>query len=245
MASLASAQPDARHLTRDAERIRIRFADAWGAMGAAWGIPPSVARVHGYILAHSRPLTEREIREALGLSHRAASLAVAECESWGLIERVADPLRIGRRGPGAVAYTKIGDHWVWFQRIAEQRKQRETDPILPTIEAAMAEAEAVAADAPPGSEIVRLREWLAEFLGFVGLFDRAVGLVARAETRELARGFAVLARLDDATLDRLLRLFGSLPDDELAVTLEAISRVSPRVARRVLGAAGAAARLHR
>ncbi|MGH2467079.1 MAG: GbsR/MarR family transcriptional regulator [Candidatus Limnocylindrales bacterium] len=245
-APAASApRPAGPDLTRSAEQIRVGFADAWGAMGAAWGIPPSVARVHGYILSHSRPLTEREIREALGLSHRAASLALAECEVWGLVERVADPLRIGRRGPGAAAYMKVGDHWVWFQRIAEQRKQRETDPILPAIEAAMAEAEAVAAGAPLGSEVAELRAWLAEFMGFVRLFDRAVGLVARAETRELARGFAVLARLDDATLDRLLRLFGSLPDEELAATLEAISRVSPRVARGVLGAAGAAARLRR
>lgn len=228
---------------RDAEMIRIAFADAWGAMGAAWGVPPSVARVHGYILAHEGPRTEREIREALGLSHRAASLALAECEAWGLVERGPDPRRVGRRGPSAVAYTKVGDHWIWFQRIAEQRKQRETDPILPTIQAAMTEAEAVAIGAPTNGEATRLRDWLAEFLGFVRLFDRAVGLVARAESGEIARGFAVLARLDDATLDRLLRLFGSLPDDELARTLEAVSHVSPATARRVLGAAHRVARL--
>jgi DNA-binding transcriptional regulator GbsR (MarR family) len=230
---------------RRAEQIRIDFADAWGEMGAAWGVPPSVARVHGYVLSHARPLTEREIREALGLSHRAASLALAECEAWGLVERVADPRRVGRRGPSAVAYAKVGDHWVWFQRIAEQRKSRETDPILPTIEAAMARAETIAAAAPEDREATQLRDWLAEFMGFVRLFDRAVGLVARADSREIARGFAVLARLDDVTLDRLLRLFGSLPDDELAATLESISHVSPSIARRVLQAAGRVARLGR
>src|ERR1700690_3030268 len=112
-----------------AEQIRRDFAEAWGEMGAAWGVPPSVARVHGYILAHVRPLTEREIRETLGLSHRAAILALAECESWGLVERVPDLRRVGKRGPSAVAYAKIGDHWFWFQRIADQRKLRETDPL--------------------------------------------------------------------------------------------------------------------
>ena len=77
------------------------------------------------------------------------------------------------------------------------------------------------------------------------LFDRAVALVARAETAELARGFAVLARLSDDTLDRLLGLFGSLPEEELAQTLQSISRVSPTTARRVLGAAARVARLGR
>ena len=228
-----------------AEQIRRDFAEAWGEMGAAWGVPPSVARVHGYILAHARPLTEREIREALGLSHRAASLALAECEAWGLVERVPDPQRLGRRGPSAVAYAKVGDHWVWFQRIAEQRKLRETDPLLPLIANAVREADRVAAGSPLDSELAQLREWLTEFEGFVRLFDRAVALVARAETAELARGFAVLARLSDDTLDRLLGLFGSLPEEELAQTLQSISRVSPTTARRVLGAAARVARLGR
>jgi hypothetical protein len=43
----------------------------------------------------------------------------------------------------------------------------------------------------------------------------------------------------------LLRLFGSLPEDELATTIEAVSRVSPGVARKVLGAANRIARLGR
>ena len=228
-----------------AEGIRLAFADAWGEMGAAWGVPPSVARVHGYILANGGPLTEREVRQALGLSHRAASLALAECEAWGLIERIPDPVRVGRRGPSAVAYAKVGDHWVWFQRIAEQRKQRETDPVLPLIEAAMVRVDEVAAETPDDAEVARLRAWLVDFHGFVRLFDRAVGVVARAESEEIARGFAVLARVSDDSLDQLLRLFASLPEAELASTLEAISRVSPTTARRVLSAAGRVARLGR
>ena len=241
VAANARSQPP----SPSAEAIRLAFADAWGEMGAAWGVPPSVARVHGYILAHPGPLTEREVREALGLSHRAASLALAECEEWGLIERIADPVRVGRRGPSAVAYMKVGDHWVWFQRIAEQRKQRETDPVLPLIEAAMARADAVAAETPGDAEVLALRSWLEDFHGFVRLFDRAVGVVARAESSEIARGFAVLARVPDESLDRLLRLFAQLPEDELASTLDAISRVSPTTARRVLSAAGRVARIGR
>jgi DNA-binding transcriptional regulator GbsR (MarR family) len=228
-----------------AEGIRLDFADAWGEMGAAWGVPPSVARVHGYVLAHAGPLTEREVRQALGLSHRAASLALAECAAWGLIEPLTEPVRVGRRGPSAVAYTKVGDHWAWFQHIAEQRKQRETDPVLPLIAATMARAEQVARASPDDVEVVRLRDWLAEFHEFVRLFDRAIGLVARTDSTEIARGFAVLARLSDESLDRLLRLFAALPEDELASTIEAISRVSPTTARRVLSAARRVARLGR
>ena len=247
MSSSASAvaPPGAEIERRSAEPIRLAFADAWGEMGAAWGVQPSVARVHGYLLAHGGMLTEREIRDALGLSHRAASIALGECEAWGLVERVRDVGRAGRRGPSAVAYRTVGDHWVWFQRIVEQRKQRESDPILPRLEACLAQADAVAAASDGDPEVDRLRAWLTELLGFVRLFDRAAGLVARAETTEIARGFGVLARLSDESLDRLLRLLGSLPEEELSGTLEAISRVSPAIARRVLTAAGRAARVGR
>src|SRR3972149_9249057 len=92
-----------------AEAIRIRLADAWGEMGAAWGVAPAIARVHAYLMARQSPLTEREVREALGLSHRAASMALAEAEAWGLIERVAVPRRVGRRGPAGTAFRAVGD----------------------------------------------------------------------------------------------------------------------------------------
>jgi len=64
-----------------AESIRLDLAHAWGEMGAAWGVTPAIARVQAYLMARQEPLTEREVREALGLSHRAASLALAEAES--------------------------------------------------------------------------------------------------------------------------------------------------------------------
>jgi DNA-binding transcriptional regulator GbsR (MarR family) len=225
------------------EQVRVTFADAWGEMGEAWGVQPSVSRVHGYILAHGGTLTEREVRQALGLSHRAASLALAECEAWGLISRLPESRRTGRRGPSAAEFSVVGDQWDWFRRIAHERKRREADPVLPLIERTLEQTRAIAgADA---DDAARFASWLEEFLGFMRLFDRAVALVARAETNEIARGFAVLSRLSDESLDRLLRLLGSLPEDELAGTLEAISRVNPGVARKVLGAAGRVARLGR
>ena len=86
-----------------AEELRRSFAVAWGAIGAAWGVAPSTATVQGYLLVSEGPLTEPEVRRALGMSHRAASMALAQCEEWGLIERAEGPRRSGQRGPAAVA----------------------------------------------------------------------------------------------------------------------------------------------
>src|SRR3954462_10295487 len=122
-----------------AEEIRLRLADAWGEMGAAWGVAPAIARVHAYLMTRQEPLTEREVREALGLSHGAASLALAEATSWGLVERIAEPRRVGRRGPAGTAYQAIGDHWKWFGHVVAERKLREGDPIIVVLERTAAE----------------------------------------------------------------------------------------------------------
>lgn len=215
-----------------AEKIRLRLADAWGEMGAAWGVAPAIARVHAYLMARQEPLTEREVREALGLSHRAASLALAEAEAWGIVERVTEPRRVGRRGPAGTAYMAVGDHWQWFGRVIAERKIREGDPIIAVLERTAAEATAAAQQHPDDQDLVRLRDWLTTFLVFVRLFDRAVGIVPQLEPRELERGLLLLGEVPDATILRLVHLLGGLDDRDVLELVEALSRLSPSAARR-------------
>ena len=216
----------------DAERLRLDFAEAWGEMGASWGVAPAIARVHAYLMARREPLTEREVREALGLSHRAASLALADAEAWGIVERVLEPRRVGRRGPAGTAYVAVGDHWRWFSSVIAERKIREGDPIVAVIERTAASAAAAAADHPDDAELAALRDWLSTFLAFVRLFDRAVGLVPQLDPRELERGMRLLGEVPDETVLRVVHLLGGLEDRDVLDLVEAISRLSPTAARR-------------
>ena len=215
-----------------AETIRLELAEAWGEMGAAWGVTPAIARVQAYLMARQAPLTEREVREALGLSHRAASLALAEAESWGIVERVPEPRRVGRRGPAGVAYLAVGDHFQWFGRVIAERKVREGDPVVAVLEQKAREASAAAAANPDDGELADLRDWLASFVVFVRLFDRAVGLIPQLEPRELERSLQLLDRVPDATILRMFDLLGGLDDDDVLELVEAVSRLSPKAARR-------------
>jgi DNA-binding transcriptional regulator GbsR (MarR family) len=215
-----------------AERLRLQFADAWGEMSAAWGVAPAIGRVHAYLMVRDVPLTEREIREALGLSHRAASLALADAETWGIVERVPEPRRVGRRGPAGAAYVAVGDHWQWFTSVIAQRKVREGDPIVRIIEKTTEAAASAAAAVPGDDELARLRDWLVTFSAFVQLFDRTVGLITKLEPRELERGMRLLGEVSDDTVLRLVRLLGGLKDDDVVELIEALSRLSPAAARR-------------
>ncbi len=217
----------------DAEAIRRTFARAWGEIGASWGVAPSTATVQGYLLAHGGPLTEPELRHALEISHRAASLALAQCEEWGLIERAEGPRRSGHRGPAAVAWTMIGDHWEWFRRVAQARRIRETAPVVPIIERCVA----LAAAEPGDPELADLRERLAGLLEFVRSFDRGVAMVVSGPPSSIERLFATIDHLDDATGQRLWNLVNELTTDEMTRALEALANLPPSATRRLIGLA--------
>jgi DNA-binding transcriptional regulator GbsR (MarR family) len=218
-----------------AEEIRLRLATAWGEMGAAWGVAPAIARVHAYLMARQQALTEREVREALGLSHRAASLALTEAEEWGIVERVSEPRRVGSRGPAGTAYRAVGDHWEWFGRVISERKLREGDPVVAVLERTLAEAHEAVEAHPEDTEVAELQNWLGAFLVFVRLFDRAVSLVPRIEPRELERGLRLLGKVADDTVLRLFDLLGALEDDDLIALIDSMSRLSPTSAGRAVG----------
>ena len=215
----------------EAERIRRDFASAWGAIGAAWGVAPSTASVQGYLLAHGGPLTEPEVRRALGLSHRAASLALAQCEDWGLVRRADAPRRSGQRGPAAAAWVTVGDHWEWFRRVAAARRERETDPVIPVIVRCVAQA----ADA--GADAVELHGRLTGLLDFVQRFDRGVEIFVQGEPRAIERLFVALDGLDAATIERLWSLIDTLEPGELGAALGSLSKLPPPAVRRLIAIA--------
>ena len=77
-----------------------------------------------------------------------------------------------------------------------------------------------------------MRDWLAAFLVFVRLFDRAVGIVPQLEPRELERSLQLLGRVPDTTILRLFDLLGGLDDDDVLELVDAVSHLSPKAARR-------------
>jgi DNA-binding transcriptional regulator GbsR (MarR family) len=216
-----------------------QFATAWGAMGAAWGVAPSTAATQGYLLLHGGPLTGAELQAALGLSHRAMRVALADCEAWGIVERAPEPRRSGRRGPAGVAWVAVEDHWEWFRRVAAARKEREADPVVRVLEACLTTAEA----APDEPQLDAIRSRLRTLLAFVRQFDRGLAAVVRTDAAALEHLFGVLGRLDDRTLDKLLAVLAAVPADDLAAAARTLAGTSPRTlarAIRLLGRPGIA-----
>jgi DNA-binding transcriptional regulator GbsR (MarR family) len=212
------------------EQIRRRFAQAWGAMGGSWGVTPSTAAVQGYLLVHGGPVTDRELQDALGLSHRAIRVALEDCLRWGIVRRADETKRTGQRGPAGRAWMALDDHWEWFHRVVAARKEREGDPVIAILKECLIEARRVKGE----DDAADLQARLGSLLEFVSDFDHALSAVVRARTDVLRKLFKALASQDPQTLDKLLASLSKIPDEELASVLRTVSRMPPGAVSRLV-----------
>lgn len=118
------------------EEARQRFVDAWGAMGALWGINRSVARVHALLMASDGAVSLDEIAERLAISKGNASMSLRELRTFGVVRQVQVP------GDRRDWYVSEPDVWTMFFRILSERKRRELDPAVAAVRTLLEETEA-------------------------------------------------------------------------------------------------------
>ena len=103
---------------------KAQFIQAWGLLGAQWGVNRTMAQIHALLLIAPDPLSAEEIMEALDISRGNANMNVRELMNWGIVEKMLVP---GERKEFFVAEKDI---WKVGIAIARERKKRELDPIL-------------------------------------------------------------------------------------------------------------------
>ena len=118
----------------------------WGDLGGQWGVNRSVAQIRALLLLSDRPLTAEDISDKLGMARSNVSNSIKELLNWKLAMRV--PV-LGDRRDHYVAET---DLWQMATKVAQGRKEREIDPMVAAIRAAMEHA-----DDPRISPVVRER----------------------------------------------------------------------------------------
>lgn len=129
-----------------------QFVDAWGAMGALWGINRSVARVHALLMASEAPISLDEIAERLQISKGNASMSLRDLRTWGVVRAVPVP------GDRRDFYVTEPDVWTMFFRIMQERKRREFDPALQAVRSLVVETGA-------SGEVRERLQQMADLLG--------------------------------------------------------------------------------
>lgn len=162
-ASPARNAPTSAELV-DAKNLLVR---RWGEMGGYWGISRTMAEIHALLFVSSEPLCTDDIMAQLHVSRGNASMNLRALVDWGLIQRAH---KLGDRKEYFVADTNV---WHMFETITRERRRREVEPIIATIDRCREMVtQADAAPAGVAREFLRRLEELRDFLTTMGsLFE--------------------------------------------------------------------------
>lgn len=165
--------------------VRRAFIQLWGAMGSFWGIPPTTAQVHSFLLSQAEGKDADEIMEGLELSRGAVSMACRELRDWGLIHAEKQP------GARRVTFRPATDLERVIRNIVQIRKRREWDPVLDNLREWIPRL-----DTEDGAEVTIFRQRLVALEGLLASADSLIegflrgGLVGRLGLKLLVRAAA-------------------------------------------------------
>ena len=158
------------------EAAKSLYIRRWGEMAATWGISRTMAEIHALLYLATEQLCTDDVMEQLAVSRGSASMNLRELVNWGLVQR------IHRRGDRKEYFEAEKDVWAMFETISRERRRREVQPIVETIERCVAMIDEQKGSAPAGAraeaEIYRKR--FTEILEFCDLMNTLFNLMSKA-----------------------------------------------------------------
>lgn len=110
------------------EQSKALLVRRWGEMGGYWGINRTMAEIHALLFVSQEALCTDDIMEQLKVSRGSASTNLRGLVDWGLIQR------LHKLGDRKEYFQADADIWHMFETITRERRRREVEPIVATIE---------------------------------------------------------------------------------------------------------------
>ncbi len=146
------------------------FIAEWGALGPAWGMTRTVARIHALLMASDDPLTTDEIMEDLAISRGGAHGALKQLVGMGIVKGAI------RKGERRESYVGEKDPWRVFVAIMRERKRREVEPVLAVLEKCQSACDDLD---EPGTQ--SFNDQLGRLREFVSAGDRVMEKLGKSE----------------------------------------------------------------
>ena len=145
------------------ESARAEFLTQWGSLGPAWGVSRTMSQIHALLLVSRSSMNTDEVMEELGISRGSAHTNIKELCAWGLLRRAP------RKGERKEYFEAEKDVWRVVQIITRERKRKELQPVLETLETCLAETRGLR-----DADAKAFRKQLAELQDFAQLADRVM-----------------------------------------------------------------------
>jgi DNA-binding transcriptional regulator GbsR (MarR family) len=165
------------------EDSKALFIRRWGEMSSYWGINRTMAEIHALLYVSAEPVCTDDVMALLQVSRGNASMNLRSLVDWGLIDRVHI------RGDRKEYFTALTDVWQMFETIIRQRKRREVEPILETIQRcrSMAATEAAQQRGAKAAELKIYQSRLDEMNKFLEVIATTVDLLLKVGPKGMDR----------------------------------------------------------
>ena len=100
----------------------------WGQLSTQWGISRTMGQIHALLMISPDPMTTDQIIEELGISSGSVSMNLRSLIEWGVVHKTFVP------GDRKEFFTSEKDAWKMALQIARERKRRELDPMIQSLQ---------------------------------------------------------------------------------------------------------------
>lgn len=151
---------------------KTKFIQCWGQMGSCWGINKTMAQIHALLMVSDKPLSTDEVMKELDISRGNANMNLRDLVDWGLVKRSI------QKGDRREYFQSEKDVWKMFCTISRERKKREIEPVITTLEECLAET--------PGDKTnAEFKKQVQSLLDFLKTADLLLAKISQKEKNRI------------------------------------------------------------
>lgn len=149
----------------------------WGALSTHWGITRGMGQIHALLMVSPVPLSAEQIMEELDLSRGIVSMHLRSLLEWRIVHKA---IVTGERKD---YFTAEKDIWKVALQIAGERKRRELDPLIQSLQ----QLSTIDDDPALTKEIDELRSVTDQIMDVAMQLDKILEIGVRSGSQPLLR----------------------------------------------------------
>ena len=149
----------------------------WGQLSSQWGINRTMGQIHALLMISPYALTADQIIAELGVSRGSVSMNLRSLLEWGIIHKVYIP------GDRKEYYTSEKDAWKMAMQIARERKRKELDPMIQSLQ----QMQVTDAEKASAREVEEINKMTTHILDVAMQVDKVLDIGIRSGGQSLVR----------------------------------------------------------
>ena len=166
------------------KEARHHLIQTWGQLSDHWGINRTMGQIHALLMISTEPLTSDQIINELGISRGNVSMSLRNLVEWGVVNKTFIP------GDRKEYFSSEKDVWRMALQIARERKRRELDPIIQS----MQHLQEIEPDSESQKELEEFKKMTSQILDVSMQIEKMIDIGVRSGGQSLVRKLVSVLR---------------------------------------------------